>query len=105
MKRRTHLPVADRALIGMLLAVVAAGASGCGSVVSESGAEDGIEAELESSLNIEIQSVDCPPDEPVEAGSRFRCDVKTADGKTVVATVETLNGQADLEIKAVAGPG
>jgi hypothetical protein len=81
-------------------ALAATAVLGCGTIVAEQEAQDTIHTELEHSLNVPIENVNCPPGLDVEPMATFRCDVDTSDGPFVV-TVTILNDDADLEIKAL----
>lgn len=88
------------AMITSLLAL-GLGSFGCGSIIEEQEAQNQIHTELERSLNITIDNVNCPPDVKVEPKATFRCDIETDEG-SLQATVVVVNDDADLEIKSVA---
>jgi hypothetical protein len=87
--------------LGAMLAllVVAAGVAGCGgTVIDGTKAEEELQASLSKSLHEKVSSVDCPPDQKVEAGATFTCSVKLSDGKTETATLKIRNDDADVSV-------
>lgn len=86
-------------LAGAALLVAALFAAGCGGTVFDDvKAADTIQRYLERSLEEDVRSVDCPSDQPVEAGTTFECEARLAGGERKVATVEIRNEDADFGI-------
>ena len=75
--------------------------TGCGSIVDQSGAQKRVKSELERTLRIKIKRVSCPEKLKIEKGKTFRCEVSTANGKQLTATIKIMNDDADLQIKAI----
>ena len=91
-------------LLGVLVAVSAVFAVGCGGTVVDSTAmEEDIAAYVEKSLHEDVKSVDCPSDQPVDPGLKIRCEVTLKDGKVKVATAEVTNRDADYRIAQYGG--
>lgn len=85
--------------VGFALALAVAGLAfaACGeTVIDETKAEDAVFADLES-LDVKVQSVDCPEDVEVEAGQSFECAVTVGgDRREATATLKILNDDADV---------
>jgi hypothetical protein len=80
-------------------ALAVLGVAGCGdTVIDDTKTADTIQEYLEKSLDEDVKSVDCPSDQPVEAGSTFECEAVLADGERKIATVEIRNEDADFGI-------
>lgn len=60
--------------------------------------EDTIQADLERSLHVKIQSVDCPSDVSVDPGATFTCEVVFSDRERKVATLKIRNKDADISM-------
>jgi hypothetical protein len=85
--------------LAALLGAAALLAAGCGgTVLDDSSAANTIQRYLERSLEEDVRSVDCPADQPVEAGATFECEAVLADGERTIATVEIRNEDADIAI-------
>jgi Domain of unknown function (DUF4333) len=82
------------AVLGLL--VIAFSAAGCGTVVDPVKLQDTIQADLEKSLHVKIQAVDCPSDVSVDPGATFTCEVVFPDGEREVATLKIRNKDADI---------
>lgn len=77
--------------------VMALLASGCaGTVVDPVKLEDTIQADLERSLRVKIQAVECPSDVSVDPGATFTCEVISSDGERKTATLKIRNKDADI---------
>jgi hypothetical protein len=89
-----------RILAALALAgALAFAALGCGDTIIDSGkAEDTIKASLEKSRHEEIDAVDCPSHQKVEAGAIFTCLVQFSDGQQETATLKIRNSDADLDV-------
>lgn len=80
-------------------------AAGCGkTVIDDQKTEDAIEQNLQGQVDGNVRSVSCPDGQEVEAGATFACDVETSKG-TVVARLEILNDDADVQIVALDDSG
>lgn len=91
-------------LLGVLAAVSAVFAVGCGgTVIDATGMEETVQEYLEKSLHEDVKSVDCPSDQPPDPGLVISCDVTLEGGKAKVATVEVTNKDADFRIKQYGG--
>jgi hypothetical protein len=73
-------------------------AAGCGTVVDPVKLQDTIQADLEDSLRVKIQSVDCPSDVSVDPGATFTCEVIFSDDERKAATMEIRNKDADISM-------
>ncbi|HEX6205976.1 MAG TPA: DUF4333 domain-containing protein [Solirubrobacterales bacterium] len=82
------------AILGLLVAAFSV--AGCGTVVDPVKLEDTIQADLEKSLHVKIQAVDCPSDVSVDPGATFTCEVVFSDGERKVATLKIRNKDADI---------
>lgn len=81
------------------LAAVLALVAGCGeTVLDTSKTEEALKANLGSSLETKVTSVDCPSGEKVEAGNTFTCKVALSGGKEETATLEIVNKDADVHV-------
>ena len=88
-----------RSAAAIALLAIAIAAAGCGeTVIDDVKAEGAIQSNLEKSLDVKINSVDCPSDEKVEAGKTFTCTVNFSDGKQATATLKILNKDADVSL-------
>jgi hypothetical protein len=67
-------------------------------VIDASKAEDATQQSLEDSLQTKVDSVDCPSDQKVEAGSTFNCAVTLGDGQKGTAELLIRNDDADVKI-------
>jgi hypothetical protein len=73
--------------------------AGCGdTVIDSTKIEEAIQADLETSLDEKIRSVECPSDQKVEPGQTFTCTVDYADGKRATATLKIRNEDADVSL-------
>jgi hypothetical protein len=83
------------AVLALALAVLAL--AGCGeTVIDDTKAEDAVFADLES-LDVAVQSVDCPEDVEVKAGETFECAVTVGGARQdATATLRILNEDADV---------
>ena len=85
--------------IAAVAAVFALFVAGCGGeVIDDVKTADTIQRYLERSLGEDVRSVDCPSDQPVEAGTTFECEAVLAGGERKVATVEIRNEDADFQV-------
>jgi len=82
------------AVLGLL--VTAFVVAGCGTVVDPVKLQDTIQADLEKSLHVKIQAVECPSDVSVDPGATFNCEVVFSDGERKVATLKIRNKDADI---------
>lgn len=87
-------PARRFAVLGLLLSAFLA--AGCGTVVDPVKLQDTIQADLERSLHVKIQAVDCPSDVSVDPGATFTCEVVFSDGERKVATLKIRNKDADI---------
>jgi hypothetical protein len=79
-------------------AVVAAAlfAVGCGeTVIDDVKMADTLAAELKAT-GVKVSSADCPSDVPVEAGTKFDCTVKLADGTEKTVTLKVTDEDGDI---------
>jgi hypothetical protein len=91
-------------LLGLLVAVAAVFAGGCGgTVIDSTGMEETVSEYLEKSLHEDVKSVDCPSDQPPDPGLIIKCDVALKGGTKKVASVEVTNKDADFRIKQYGG--
>ncbi len=83
--------------MALALAIAALALAACGeTVIDEAKAEDAVFADLES-LDVAVQSVDCPEDVEVEPGKTFECKVTVGGGRQeATATLRILNEDADV---------
>jgi hypothetical protein len=84
------------AALGLVL--VAFSAAGCGTVVDLVKLQDTIQADLEKSLHVKIQSVECPSDVSVDPGATFTCEVIFSGDERKVATLKIRNKDADISM-------
>jgi len=81
-------------------------ATGCGGTVLEA---EGVEIEvgdyLRKSLHENVESVECPAGEPVEAGRVVECDVTLKSGQRKVVSIEIVNEDADIRVAHYGGSG
>ena len=85
--------------LGVLVAVCALAAAGCGETVIDSAkTEDAIEQNLERATGRKVTSVECPSEVEVSKGTTFDCSVSFAGGKREVATLKILNDDADVAL-------
>ena len=89
-------PARRFAVLGLLL--IAFMAVGCGTVVDPVKLQDTIQADLERSLHVKIQAVDCPSDVSVDPGATFTCEVIFSDGERKSATLKIRNKDADISM-------
>jgi hypothetical protein len=91
-------------LLGLLAAASMVFVVGCGgTVIDSTGMEETIQEYIEKSLHEDVNSVDCPSDQPPDPGLVIKCDVSLEGGKTKVAAVEVTNKDADFRIKQYGG--
>jgi len=73
--------------------------AGCGgTVLDDVKTEDAVQANLEESFERQIDAVDCPSDQEVEAGATFECSVRFSDGEEATATLRIKNEDADVDL-------
>jgi Domain of unknown function (DUF4333) len=91
------MPKAVRTGAASAVALIALALSACGgTVIDEDKAEDAVKADVEQALDVKVESVDCPSDVDVEAGTSFDCTVEAANGLKATATLKILNEDADV---------
>jgi len=92
------------ALLGAVALVAALLFAGCGgTVIDVTTMEEDIAAYVEKTLDEDVKSVDCPSDQPVDPGLKFKCEVTLKGGKVKEATVEVTNKDADYRIAHYGG--
>jgi hypothetical protein len=83
--------------LAVALALAALALTACGdTVIDASKAEDAIRDNVEHTLNVKIDGVDCPSDVKVEAGRSFQCTVTARNGRRATAMLKILNSDADV---------
>jgi hypothetical protein len=93
MKRFFVAPLAVLVLVPVLAT------AGCGETVIDSSKTEGaIEHDLETSLGMNVKSVDCPSDVEVKTGAKFQCTVTLDGGKQETATLKIRNEDADVSL-------
>ncbi len=96
-----NVPAMDGRTRLLLVPLLAGGIlmSGCaGTVIDANKAEPAIRFDVQEATNTKVESVDCPEDIEVVAGTRFTCRVFAADGAVAVAEAEILNEDADVRM-------
>lgn len=76
---------------------------GCGSIVKQSASESKIASQVERTFNINVRQAHCPSDVEVRADDTYRCQIVTDGGQKLSATIQIMNDDADLQIKALSG--
>ena len=64
------------------------------------GLEEMLRAKIEQQLGTQGFSVDCPDDEPAQAGATFQCTATSAAGKTLTIEVTQTDDQGRVTWKA-----
>jgi Domain of unknown function (DUF4333) len=67
-------------------------------VIDSDKTEAAIEENLAAEVELPIESVECPTDQPVEPGARFECVVGLEGGDEKTATLEIENEDADVAV-------
>lgn len=92
-------------LFGAALALAALLVVGCGkTVIDDQKTEAAIKQNLQGQVDGTVRSVSCPDGQEVKAETSFECEVQTSKG-TVVARLEILNDDADVQIVALDDSG
>jgi len=89
------MPTRRGAALAAVFAALALAACG-DTVIDEGKAEDAVQADVEQSLDIKVNSVECPSDVDVEPGKTFDCVVTAANGDEATATLKIVNEDADV---------
>ena len=91
------MPKTALAGIGVTLVCAAFALASCGgTVIDDSKAEDAVQANIEQSSKLKVDSVDCPSDVDVDPGRTFACRVHLADGRTGVYTLRIRDKDANV---------
>jgi Domain of unknown function (DUF4333) len=62
--------------------------------------EETLRAKIEQQLGTHGIAVDCPDDEPAQAGATFQCTATSAAGKSLTIEVTQTDGQGNVTWKA-----
>jgi Domain of unknown function (DUF4333) len=91
---------AFRPVLALVMALLAAAAlAACGdTVVDREKLQDTVQASLEDSIHEKIQQVECPPDQSVDPGATFTCEVIFSGSRREVATLKIRNEDADISM-------
>lgn len=87
------LPLMRTAITAALLAVVALA---CSATLDTDSLAQQILTGIEDQAGVDITSVECPDDVPVEAGATFECSVTAADGTSGTVTVTQSDDQGNV---------
>jgi hypothetical protein len=92
-------------VLGATALLALAGVSaGCGeTVIDATKTEEQLQASLSKSLGTKVESVDCPGDVEVKAGTTFSCSVELQGGETQTVTLKIRNSDADVSVISISG--
>ena len=88
-----------RRRVGLLTAVLALAAAGCGSLDTGK-AEKQIAQIIESQVGVTVSSVDCPENVKPQAGNVFTCTATAPDGTAAEITVAQRDDKGNVHISA-----
>ena len=76
--------------------------AGCGtSVIDQNEAQKQIETRVESALDLDVRSTQCPSNEVVKPHDKFKCHVTASSGESFTVVVRIVNSQADIRIVGI----
>ena len=92
-----HQPI----VVVLLASLALAGGCSRAKTLDGNGLEETLRPKVEQQLGTQGITVDCPDDEPAQAGATFQCTATSAAGKTMTIEITQTDDKGNVTYKVV----